>query len=63
MNRGVFVYLELLKWMVRGCEPHLAQVYGGTEKICLVQQLGRGICPGSVLDCGCWIKVTVKFTI
>ena len=32
MNRGVFVYLELLKWMVRGCEPHLAQVYGGTEK-------------------------------
>ena len=36
---------------------------GGAEKKCFVQRLGRGICPGSFLDCGCGIKLTVKFTI
>ena len=35
----------------------------GQRKKCLVQQLGRRICPESVLDCGCRIKVPVKFTV
>ena len=33
----------------------------GQRKKCLVQRMGRRICPGSVLDCGCGIKLTVKF--
>ena len=32
-------------------------------KKCLVQQLGRGICPESILECCCGIKLTVKFMI
>ena len=35
----------------------------GQRKKCLVQQLGRRICPESVLDCGCRIKLPVKFTV
>ena len=31
------------------------------RKKCLVKQLGMGICPRSVLDCGSRIKLTVKF--
>ena len=33
----------------------------GQRDKCLVQLLGRDICPGSVLDCGYGIKLTVKF--
>ena len=28
-----------------------------------MQRLGRGICPGSILDCGFGIKLTVKLMI
>ena len=35
-------------------------VVGQRDK-CLVQRLGRGICPGSVLDCGYGIILNVKF--
>ena len=35
----------------------------GQRKKCLVQQLGRGKCLGSVLDCGCRIKLTVNCTL
>ena len=35
----------------------------GQRKKCLVQLLGSKICPGSVLDCGYEIKVTIKFTL
>ena len=38
------------------------RVWWDREK-CLVQPLGTGICPESILDCGSEIKLTVKFTI
>ena len=35
----------------------------GQGKKCLMQRIGRRICPGSVFDCGYGTKVTFKFTV